>query len=360
MSLSRLLVAGLVAMLTVTGAAQAAPTLVAAPAIAGEARVGEHLSAGDVIVDEAAPDDVSLTWERSDERGYSEIADAHDRDYVPTAADVGHRLRVHVVVETAAGADDGWSDPTAAVVYGGATAESLRVGAVPGAPARLARWTVVAGDSVRLTGQLSPELATADLRLLLEPTVPTYATAVAPVAIDAAGRISADVTPIVNARAWLEVVPAGEAAQRIELGLVGVRPRIRVVLGARADGRDGSGRRLVRDLHLMPGSVVAPGVAGLRLTWEGMLPGEHTGTAVCRSAERVTSGTSGRLVGGCRTRGAWAAARWRLVLDPGTADPAAAPFLPAASAWVAPRLPGASAPQVPNLPRSSATLRPWI
>ena len=39
---------------------------------------------------------------------------------------------------------------------------------------------------------------------------------------------------------------------------------------------------------------------------------------------------------------------WRLVLDPGTADPLAAPFLPARSAWTTPRV------GVPVLPRSAS------
>ena len=363
MPLIRVAGAAVIAVLLFTGLAQAAPSLVESPTIAGQPHVGERLTAVEAQVDEATTDDMTITWERSDGNRFTEITDAHESVYVPTVLDLGHRLRVHVVVETATGRDEGWSEPTAAVAYGPArVTQVVRVGATPGAPASLDRWTVVAGASVRLTGRLAPEFATADLRLVLEPTVPTYATVEAPVSIDESGRIAADVTPTVNAHVWLEVAVQGEAAQRIALGLVGVRPRIHVVLGAQPDGRDGGGRRLIRDLRILSGSVIAPGVAGLRLSWEGKLPGDRTGTSVCRSGERVTSRVNGRLRGSCRTRGAWAAARWRLVLDPGTANPAAAPFLPAASAWIVPRLGGVvpAPPQVPNLPRSSATLRPWI
>ena len=363
MSMIRVVGAAVITVLLFAGVAQAAPTLVEPPTITGQPHVGEQLAAVEAQVDEATTDDMTITWERSDGNRFTEITDAHESVYVPTVLDLGHRLRVHVVVETATGRDEGWSEPTAAVAYGSSrVTQAVRVGATPGAPASLDRWTVVAGESARLTGRLAPEFATANVRLVLEPTVPTYASVEAPVSIDESGRIAADVTPTVNAHVWLEVAVQGEAAQRIALGLVGVRPRIHVVLGAQPDGRDGGGRRLIRDLRILSGSVIAPGVAGLRLSWEGKLPGDRTGTSVCRSGERVTSRVNGRLRGSCRTRGAWAAARWRLVLDPGTANPAAAPFLPAASAWIVPRLDGVmpAPPQVPNLPRSSATLRPWI
>jgi len=345
------------------GLAQASPAVLSVPDIVGQPQVGARLTVTGTQLDAATPDDMTLTWERSSDRGFNDVADAHDATYVPSAADVGHRLRVHVVVETADGVGEGWSEPTETVGYGAfRSAGELRVGATPGAPAQLDHWTVIAGAAVQLTGQLSPDHAAAELRLVLEPTVPTFAAVEAPVSIDDLGRVAAGITPTVNARVWLEVALAGEATQRIDLGVVGVRPRIRVVLGARSDGRDGGGRELIRDLRILSGSVIAPGVAGLRLSWEGMLPGDRTGTAVCRSAERVTSRAQGRLLGGCRTRGAWASARWRLVLNAGTSNPAAAPFLPAASAWVVPHVgnPAAASPQVPNLPRSSATLRPWI
>jgi len=363
MPMIRVVGVSIIAVLLLTGVAQAAPSLVEPPSIVGQPFVGERLTAVEAQVGEATADDMTMTWERSDGTRFIEITDAHETAYVPTVVDLGHRLRVHVVVETATGMDEGWSTPTAAIAYGPARGtQKARVGGTPGAPASLDRWTVIAGASVRLTGRLAPELAAADLRLVLESTVATYATVDAPVSIDESGRLTADITPAVNARVWLEVAVPGEATQRIGLGLVGVRPRIHVVLGARSDGRDGGGRRLIRDLRILSGSVITPGVAGLRLSWEGMLPGDRIGTSVCRSSERVTSRAGGHLRGGCRTRGAWATARWRLVLDPGTANPAAAPFLPAASAWIVPRLGGAvpTPPQVPNLPRSSATLRPWI
>ncbi len=360
MPLIRMLVLAVVAVLGTASLAQALPLVSAPPAIIGEAIVGQRLSAGDLAVEEAAIDDVTLTWERSHERGFEAIDDAHEATYVPTAMDVGHRLRVRAEVETAEGSDRAWSEPTPPVAYGsGQTERVLRVGAETGAPARLSQWVVLAGASAHLTGQLAAELATADARLVLAPTVPMYPTVEVPVAIDATGRISAEVEPAVNAVVWLELTPSGEAPQRIRLGLVGVRPRLQVSLGASNDGRDGTGRLLIRDLRLLEGSVVEPGIAGLRLTWEGRLPGDRVGTAVCRSSERITSGSGGRLRGGCRTRGAWSTARWRLVLDPGTLDPGAAPFLPAASAWVAPRVGGNDATKVPNLLRSSATLRPW-
>jgi len=143
----------------------------------------------------------------------------------------------------------------------------------------------------------------------------------------------------VNATVWLEL--SGDAQPvptRVRLGVLGVRPRIGLRLGAHGDGRDGSGRALVRDLRVLPGSRVTPGAAGLRLRWEGILPGQRTGTAVCRSGETARSGPDGALRGRCATQGAWASARWRLVYDPGVDDPGATAWLPAASAWTRPRI----------------------
>ena len=346
MPLIRALLIALLALAATAGAAAGDPAVVSAPAIGAAPQVGVALLASPAEVAGAFAADVTLTWERSSATGYEEIADAHGPAYEPVLADLGRRLRVHAVVETADGADEAWSEPTAPVAA--AAPARLRLGAAPGAPVRLARWTVTAGERVAVAGALGAAFADADARLVLEPTVPTRTPLEVPVAIDARGVVTAVVEPAVNAVVWLELDGPDVAPERIRLGVVGVRPRIALVLGARADGRDGSGHPLVRDLRILAGSVLAPGVAGVRLSWEGMLPGDRTGTAVCRSDERVVSAAGGALRGGCRTRGAWATARWRLVLDPGTGDPLAAPFLPARSAWTAPRV------GVPVLPRSAS------
>ncbi|MGI9117522.1 MAG: hypothetical protein ACR2JV_07795 [Gaiellales bacterium] len=356
----RLLLVAFAAVLALPGVAEAAPTIVTPPVISGEPVIGARLATDGISVDEASPLDVSLTWERSGDGGFAPIDDAHDGAYTPIAADVGLRLRVHAVVETADGRDEAWSDPTVAVGYPvGAERGALRIGPEAGAPVRFDRWRVVAGGAMHLVGVLDPSLAAADARLLLEPTVPRFPTVEEPVAIDARGGVEGVVRPLVNAIAWLEVTPAGGVPERIRLGAVGVRPRIVLLLAARADGRDGAGRPLVRDLRVLPGSVIAPGITGLRLRWEGRLPGESTGTAVCRSSERIVSIAGGLLRGGCGTRGAWRAARWRLVSESTSGDPGATPFLPAASAWVTPRVGARHPAQVPVLPRSSARLRPW-
>lgn len=361
MSLIRSMLLASLLVLAVAGNAQAAPGIVTPPLVVGDPHLGGLLVAEQPELEDATPDDVTYSWQRSMEQGYVDIPGAHERTYAPGAADLGHRLRVRTVVETAAGIDEEWSEPTAAISYRTAAGAALtRTGADPGAPARLSRWRVTSGTTVTLAGRLGAGLIGAEARLVLEPTVATYDTVEAPVTIADDGGVVGAIEPIVNAVAWLEVTPTLAPTQRIRLGLVGVRPRIQLVLGAQRDGRDASGRALVRDLRILTGSLIAPHVAGLRLTWEGRLPGEPTGTAVCRTEERVTSGVQGRLHGGCRTRGAWGTARWRLVLDPGTANPAAAPFLPTTSAWVRPSIGDRTRPEVPNLPRSSATLRTWI
>lgn len=351
----------LVLVLAGAGAAQAQPTVLEAPIVAGDPVAGGSLSAGPTALDGADPADTALQWERSSPDGsFTAIAEATDPAYRPGEADVGRLLRVRVVVETASGRDEAVSaavgpvrraaGPEGPIVIGPA-----RPGGAPGAPwAALARWTTTAGDDVPVRGRLGSLDPGTPLEIVLEPTVPSLPLVRAPLAVDDGGLVRGVVAPAANAVAWLVV--DGDEAARIRLGVVGVRPRIDARITARPDGRDARGRPLVRDLRLVAGSAVLPGVAGLRLSWEGILPGEREGTAVCRAAERVVSGSGGALSGGCRTRGAWAAARWRLVYDPGTTDPAAAPFLPAASPWSRPLARPAG---VPVLPRACATLRAW-
>lgn len=356
----------LLVLLVVFGTAstcKAAPSIISPPTITGESVVGHRLDAGGTLADEAADADLTLTWERSVEiGGYLEIPDAHDTTYVPVRADAGRRLRVHVVVETATGTDEGWSDPTEPVARGagsGQRGEPLQMGAERDAPAVLARWSVRAGSTVLVSGQLPADQREAAASIVLDPTVAGYSTLESVLTADEQGHLSGAIAPSVNAVAWLVLDDGFGTPQRIRLGVVGVRPRIRLRLGAGRDGMDAQGRALVRDLALLPGSVVAPNQAGLHFTWEGILPGERRGTAVCRSGERVLSTTAGQLRGSCATRGAWSRARWRLVYDPGTSDLGSSPFLAATSAWVQPRLLQTQVPNVPNLPRAYANLRMW-
>ncbi|MSO46600.1 MAG: hypothetical protein EXQ67_00725 [Thermoleophilia bacterium] len=359
----RLALLALLLLLVVTTTCSAAPTITSPPTISGEAIVGDRLEAFDTLIDEATDADLTLTWERSMEGiGFVAIPAAHDPSYLVDGADSGRRLRVHVVVETAAGTDEAWSTPTAlvahasdAVAHGG----PLKAGSVDGTPVRLAQWVVTAGTRVAITGQLPTDRLDAEAQVVLEATVAGHGPVATLLTANEHGHVSGVITPTVNAVAWLVLESGFEAPQRIRLGVVGVRPQIQLRLAASRDGVDAQGRALVRDLTLLAGSVVAPGVAGLRFSWEGILPGEQRGTAVCRSGERVQSVDAGLLRGGCSTRGAWSRARWRLVYDPGTSDLAASPFLRTNSHWVRPCLRKVDAAKVPDLPRAYATLRPW-
>lgn len=318
------------------GPAAAEPSFAAAPVIRGDAAVGIALAVDPLRVAGATGDDVSLTWERSTAAGYAAIDGAHDVAYIPTGADAGRRLRVHATVETSDGTAEAWSEATGEVRA--AAARRVRIGPAAGAAVALARWTVTAGDAVDVRGRLPAALALADARLVLVPTVPAIPASTFVASVDALGRVRAVVEPQANAVVWLEVAARDGSTERLRLGVVGVRPRIDLVLAASPDGRDGAGHRLIRDLRLLAGSAILPARRGIRLTWEGRLPGEREGTAVCRTAERVVSRAGGALRGGCRTRGAWSAARWRLVADPGGSDPGSTAYLPAASAWVAARI----------------------
>jgi len=353
----------LVMLFVVTAACQAAPRITNPPTIVGQACLGNRLEAPNTLVEQATDADLTFTWERSTNPGaFVEIPDAHDTSYVPVIADAGRRLRVHVVVETAEGRAEAWSPSTAPVTHRSDAVshrERLQAGGVRGAPVSLQQWVVTAGSAVTISGQVPAGQTEAAASVVLEPTISDRETVTTSLVGDESGRVSGVITPAVNAIAWLVLDSGVEAPQRILLGVVGVRPRIRLSLVARRDGHDGRGRTLIRDLSVRAGSVVAPGVAGLHLSWEGILPGEQRGTAVCRSSERVISTGTGNLRGGCATRGAWLQARWRLVYDPGTSDLGASPFLSAASAWVRPRIGGTHAFHVPNLPRAYATLRPW-
>ena len=342
---------------------QAAPVITSPPVIGGEAVVGQRLEAEDTQVEEAMEIDQTFSWERAVDGGsFVEIPGAHDAGYLVVTADVGSRLRVHVVVETAEGRDESWSTATALVARASDADQQgvrLRLGPVRNAPVALAQWVVTAGDDVAVSGQLPADQLEATATVVLEPTVAGYQSVRTTVAGDELGRLNGSIVPLVNAVAWLELDSGLGAPQRIRLGVVGVRPQIRLRLTASRDGIDAQGRTLIRDLALLPGSVVAPGVAGLRLSWEGILPGERRGTAVCRRSERVLSASTGALRGSCVTRGAWSRARWRLVYEPGTNDPGSSPYLSATSVWVRPQLRALSLPNVPNLPRAYATLRSW-
>lgn len=342
---------------------QAAPTIASPPTISGDLFVGQRLEAIDTLVDEATDADLTLSWERStDTSTYAEIVGAHDTSYLAVIADGGRRLRVHVVLETATGTDEAWSPPTSPLQRPSDAApsgEPLRLGAAPNAPAALARWIVRSGSAVEISGHLPPDQLEAVASVVLEPTVAGPEPVLSSLTGDEQGRISGTITPTVNAVAWLVLDSGLGAPQRIRLGVIGVRPQIRLRLAASRDGLDVHGRTLIRDLTVLAGSTVAPGVAGLHFSWEGILPGERSGTAVCRSRERVRSKANGALRGGCGTRGAWSRARWRLVYDPGTGDPGSSPYLAATSVWVQPRLHGADVTNVPILPRAYANLRVW-
>ena len=346
-----------------TATCQAAPVITSPPMISGEALVGQRLEAADTQVEEAMDIDLTLTWERSVDAGsFVEIAGEHDTAYLVDAADAGSRLRVHVVLETAEGRDESWSTATSPVARASDLDQPgvrLRLGPARNAPVALTQWVVTAGTDVAVSGQLPADQLEATATIVLEPTVAGYQPVRAPVAGDESGRLSGSIVPLVNAVVWLELDSGLAAPQRIRLGVVGVRPQIRLRLAASRDGVDGQGRTLIRDLALLPGSVVAPGVKGLRLSWEGILPGERRGTAVCRRSERVLSTNAGALRGSCVTRRAWSRARWRLVYDPGTNDPGSSPYLSATSVWVRPQLRTLPLSKVPNLPRAYATLRPW-
>ena len=350
-------------VLALAATCQAAPVITSPPLIRGEALVGQRLVAEGTQVEEAMEIDLTLSWERSVDAGsFVEIPEAHDTTYRVVTADAGSRLRVHVVVETAEGRDESWSTATAPVARASDLDQPgvrLRLGPARHAPVALARWVVTAGADVAVSGQLPAAQLEATATIVLEPTVAGYRSVRTVVPGDELGRLNGSIVPLVNAVAWLELDSGPAAPQRIRLGVVGVRPQIRLRLAASRDGIDGQGRTLIRDLALLPGSVVAPGVAGLRLSWEGILPGERRGTAVCRRSERVLSASAGALHGSCVTRGAWSRARWRLVYDPGTNDPGGSPYLAATSVWVRPQLNVRPQSKVPNLPRAYANLRPW-
>ena len=361
-------VALLAAVLALVGApvAAAEPGFLTRPVPRGGAAVGGQPTASGADVVDATDEDVTLAWERSAPAGgFLPVSDAFGATYSPQPEDLGLRLRVHAVVETATGRAETWSEPSAVVgglLPSSSSSLSLRIGpakpAGAGPAAALSRWIVTTGESVAVRGQLNVDAVSVDEAVVvLEPTVAAYADlrVVEQLSITSDGRLAGSVVPTVNAVVWLELRIAEAEPVRVQLGVVGVRPRIRLRLGAQPDGRDSQGRALVRDLTVLPGSVIAPGVSGLRLGWEGILPGERRGTAVCRTSERVTSQEDGMLSGRCATRGAWGRARWRLVFAPATADPGATPFLAAASNWVYP----AGGRHVPVLPRVCATLAVW-
>jgi hypothetical protein len=356
MSRLRIILATCLLALAVVSVAHASPAVLEPPLIEGDPVVGATLTAGGLVLEGAEADDAFLQWERVDGGGEAEpIEGAHDADYRPTTADVGLRLRVRVEVETADGRAEAASATTAAVRPAAVRSDG-GVGPAPNAlGASLQRWTAVAGERLAVRGRVVDAERVA---LVLEPTLAAYGAlrVEEPLHVEVDGHLRGAVAPLVNSDAWVVVERADGEVERHRIGLVGVRPRIALRLVATPDGRAADGRRLVRDLRVAHGSAVEPGIGGLRLAWEGILPGEREGTAACRTSERVASAADGRLRGSCATRGAWSSARWRLAFDPGTDDPRATPLLAGSSAW---RRPALRQRAIPVLPRACATLSTW-
>lgn len=346
-----------------------APRIVEPPVLIADPVLGDPLPSMAPVVADAHADDVALQWERA--RGmdaFEAILHAHEAEYVPQPDDLEARLRICATVETAGGVAMACSEASEPVRDGRAPEPRLRLGRVVGleridhvlagdqvrADVDLSRWIVRSGDRVRLRGTLvgrSIERAT----VRLEPTVPGAARfadeAEAIVAAD--GRIEATVQAGANSVVVLRLVAEEQTTPvEIRVGVLGVRPRIAVRLGARSAGRDAAGRRLIRDLRLLPGSAIAPHARGLRLRWEGILPGQRRPTSVCRRDEGVVAAANGALRGRCNATGAWSSARWRLVYDPGTDDPGTTAWLPAVSGWKRPRT-------STGRPQACATLPAW-
>lgn len=356
--LALLVAAGLLAIATAPAFANdvdpVAPQILEPPELVTNPSIGQPLESTAPVVADAHADDIFLHWERARFAGSFEvIAGAHEAIYVPQPEDLDARLRVCATVETAGGEDAACSPASAPVADGRVPESRLRLGRVVGlervehaigggsvrADVDLARWVVRTGDRVRLRGTLSGETIER-VTMRLEPTVPGAArwAAEAEAIVTTDGRVEATVRAGANSIVILQLFSEAHAGPiEVRVGVLGVRPRITLRLGARPAGRDAAGRRLIRDLRLLPGSVVAPHAPGLRLRWEGILPGQRRATSVCRRDEGVVARVDGALRGRCSATGAWSSARWRLVYDPGTDDPGATAWLPATSAWKRPR-----------------------
>jgi fibronectin type 3 domain-containing protein len=114
--------------------APAPPVSEVAPGIDGTARDGATLTADRGTWTGTEPIGFAYQWQRcdADGSGCTDIAGATERTYEPTAADVGHALRVAVTASNAAGSSAAPSDPTAAVA---AVAPSVRTApSVEGTP----------------------------------------------------------------------------------------------------------------------------------------------------------------------------------------------------------------------------------
>lgn len=331
-----------------------APLIVESPTLTEGPVVGEPLAVGAPIVENADAADVTLRWERARGGGpFAPLVDAHASVYVPQVGDVDAFLRVCARVETAGGVAEACSAPSLPVRVADSPTPRLRLGRIVGleriehpfagetvrADVDLGRWIVRSGDRLRLRGAIhGADVERAFVRL--QPTVPGAArwAREAEAIVTPDGRVEATIVAGANSIVILRLASEAQVEPvEIRIGVVGVRPRIALRLGARSAGRDATGRRLIRDLRLLPGSTIAPGQSGLRLRWEGMLPGRRGATSVCRRVEGIVARVGGALRGRCAATGAWATARWRLVYDPGTDDPGATAWLAGTSAWVRPR-----------------------
>src|SRR5690348_16328895 len=107
------LAAAAIGLIVAAGASAAVPQNTAPPAISGNARDGQTLTASDGTWSNS-PTSFSYQWQRcgSDATGCGDITGATSKTYVAVTGDVGHTLRVVVTGSNADGKASANSAPT--------------------------------------------------------------------------------------------------------------------------------------------------------------------------------------------------------------------------------------------------------
>jgi hypothetical protein len=93
------------------------PSNTVLPSISGQPRVGRQLTVSDGTWTGSQPMTFAYQWRRCNSSGGAcvAISGATSKTYVPTAADVGLRLRATVTATNASGSSSATSAPTSAV-----------------------------------------------------------------------------------------------------------------------------------------------------------------------------------------------------------------------------------------------------
>lgn len=299
------------------------PTIVTAPAVAGQARVGETLAAlPPVVAGHGAALAVALTWFlcRDFALQTCTVEAGPGTAHLIAETERGLRLRVRADVTGAGGSIVAWSPPTEPVL---GRNECLLVApgtitACVGASSRITleasldRLRATAGQPVVVRGRVT---VAGDVARPDRITVVRGGRAL-PAAVDVSGGFALTFVPALSERVTVSLTVAGRGdALVLDAGEVRVVPRITARFTVRRD-RGGA----VRDLRVTGRVQPRVPISKFRLLLEGRTPKGRVVGLICRVDEQPIV-RAGRYAAHCRSRGLPRLARYRVRFLPGPGSP---------------------------------------